>query len=550
MTVKPDGLSRSLSIIATAAALSACGGSPSEVFVDTKKPFLLSQTSVACTTDLGIDCEETKLKAAANHGGARDLRPNWHEKPADQQTQVVDHLYRNLQPDGSWELVLGYKPNLAPGIYTGEIEVTIDISWDPFTEYVPSRLAYRLEVKGESGNLSTLDTLAGAGDWQGSGGNAARNPAVPVTLDASKFNRRWTRRLDMDGVLGRLGQRPTLAGGKVYLAGARPAGQTGNFWALSEYDGAKLWSVALPGRPYVAVPAGDQIVALADVTGSDAWIKASMTALTAATGAQRYQREVAGQVVNAHGAAAGGGLLVLGEAIKEAIQAFDLNDGTTRWTASAAARPVLFSYAGWSSALDGQRVYTNLDGELRAHRLGDGAREFSIAIPSRPGASSTLLGSQMNQVPVLADASTVLSLTHLGDAEGEAVDNQLSAVDLGTRAVRWTIDGRFTTQPVAGNGVVYVGTAGRLEARSLTTGALLWSWALPDQRFRSQLVLTQNLLFVATDRQTLALDLQTHQPVWRYPAGGWIGLSDRGLLYILSRKDGAAQAVLTAFNLR
>ena len=46
------------------------------------------------------------------------------------------------------------------------------------------------------------------------------------------------------------------------------------------------------------------------------------------------------------------------------------------------------------------------------------------------------------------------------------------------------------------------------------------------------MVLTKNLIFVSTPANTYAIDLGAHQQVWTHPAGGFLALSNQGLLLI------------------
>ena len=79
-------------------------------------------------------------------------------------------------------------------------------------------------------------------------------------------------------------------------------------------------------------------------------------------------------------------------------------------------------------------------------------------------------------------------------------------------------------------------------------GRVLWSWALPagDTGFHHNVVLTDNLVFVSTDRAVYALDLKTHAPVWQYAQGGSLAISGGGILYITTgvhASDGRLVAV-------
>jgi outer membrane protein assembly factor BamB len=47
---------------------------------------------------------------------------------------------------------------------------------------------------------------------------------------------------------------------------------------------------------------------------------------------------------------------------------------------------------------------------------------------------------------------------------------------------------------------------------------------------------------VSTASTTYALDLTTHRPMWSYPAGGLLALSNQGILFI-ARSNGSLTAI-------
>lgn len=122
--------------------------------------------------------------------------------------------------------------------------------------------------------------------------------------------------------------------------------------------------------------------------------------------------------------------------------------------------------------------------------------------------------------------------------------------------MRWSVNGQFTTQPVVVEGVLYVGNhaTASLEARSLATGAVLWSWplsAVKEERFGGDLIATNKLLFVAGQKGTYALDLASQKAVWSFRIAGKLALSRNGVLYIRSVSDnGNAMSRVTAINLQ
>lgn len=98
------------------------------------------------------------------------------------------------------------------------------------------------------------------------------------------------------------------------------------------------------------------------------------------------------------------------------------------------------------------------------------------------------------------------------------------------------------THPATAKGVVYAGSNApqSFDAIDEVTGQILWSWVPqpPDLRFHRNVVVTDNLVFVSTDRAVYALDLTTRQPVWSYPTPGMLAISGGGTLYIV---EGARQ---------
>ena len=207
----------------------------------------------------------------------------------------------------------------------------------------------------------------------------------------------------------------------------------------------------------------------------------------------------------------------------------------------------------WTPAVNASTVYSNTAGTLRAFNRADGAQRWSVAVPGQ--VVTGLSRSSLYQAPVLADAHSVLLLNQRLPTSFP-VDNSLTLVDTDSRQVRWSVNGQFTTQPVVVQGVLYVGnhTTASLEARSLATGAVLWSWplsAVKEERFGGDLIATNKLLFVAGQQGTYALDLASQKAVWSFRIAGKLALSRNGVLYIRSVSDnGNAMSRVTAINLQ
>lgn len=531
--------------------LAGCGGVADaiaeEILISKSRTFALSTSNASCSTDPGVACPDIELYATIQHQGPRETRPDWFEYPADGKGKVVDHLYRNQQADGRWALSLGFSPNLPPGVYTGRVEVTLTAL---FTEYVPAVLNYRLEVKAEQGNLSLLQAVPGAGDWSGPGGTTARDSRVALLVEPTRITRRWTRMLDsLDTTV-----QPALAEGRVLLPALRLRGETGNATVLNELDGGKAWSGTLPGVAVGVHPGGTQAFWITNTAGSAVTSRHTVTALSVLDGTSRWQQDLPGATRPFGLARAAGLLLQPAAGERSQLAARSEVDGQLRWSQGMGELTDAFDYFGWGVTVDAAAglAYVNNGGLLSGVRLADGSRAMRITVPARGGSVLTRYG--MYQAPVQADAQTLLLLTHRSELPEVTPDNQLSAVDLASGTVRWTVAGKFVTLPAVSGSTLYVANLAnkQLEARSLADGSVLWNWPMEaGNHWQAQLVLTQGHLFLSTDQQTVAIDLATRQPAWRHARGGWLGLSSNGVLYLLARDAvTGSSASLTAFNLR
>ena len=82
--------------------------------------------------------------------------------------------------------------------------------------------------------------------------------------------------------------------------------------------------------------------------------------------------------------------------------------------------------------------------------------------------------------------------------------------------------------------MVYAISNGTLYAIDETTGEDLWLWSEAD--LTSNVVVTKSHIFVSSDSQTFAIDVNTQQTVWSYNAGGKLSLASNGQLYIAGDK--------------
>jgi len=124
----------------------------------------------------------------------------------------------------------------------------------------------------------------------------------------------------------------------------------------------------------------------------------------------------------------------------------------------------------------------------------------------------------------------------------------LIAADLTTGAVIWERPGLYDPAPLAANGLVFASSRESVDVINEDNGAVVWSWPVPaNESLPLAEIVTNNLLFVWTLRgagnMTHVIDLDTHQEVWSYPAGGHSILSPDGLLLIAGSSESEMVAI-------
>ena len=211
--------------------------------------------------------------------------------------------------------------------------------------------------------------------------------------------------------------------------------------------------------------------------------------------------------------------------------AYRADTGAARWQA------YLEQYDLWTPAVDETYAYAYAGYEFVAIRRTNGAREFSVRNQAFGGGTYS-----MNSAPVIAAPDTILVV----DGVSEHVhDNHLIRYSVAGRNEVWRVKQKFMSNPVVAAGQIYIVNAvgNSVEARDLSTGAVVWAWTPPDASLivppgnliLFNLILTNNLVFVSTTTRTFAIDIATHRDVWSTPRTGRLALSSNGVLYIVAR---------------
>lgn len=533
--------------------LSGCGGgggpTPPPVAPVAKQAYQLSQTTLHCEIELGQTCDDIVVTAQALPG-VPDVEPSWFEHVNGLSVGVVKTMARIKQSDGSWRLTLAMTPGLPAGVYTGWVQLTVEGTYTLVSEYASIHMNYTVTVADKAGKPAPLARLAGAADWEGYGGNAGHTGLVPVTLDSGKFKRRWTwTGLPTDALSNDIASPVVSANGLAYFSqigavnlGGVPSNVTASaVMALNESDGTPHWRYQVADVNLgPATVSGPRLV----VGGNKTLF--SFDALHGNKLASAMQPDAAGALTTYAPVLLAGSVYFGG---RDGIGSADEFSAASRWSTSFGLPLRSPAMTNWTPAVNGAVALSNNNGKLGAYDVANGRQLFSVDVPG--GAPGAVSKGSLNQAPVLVDAGTVLLLNQR-QASNQALDNHLSLVDLNRRQLRWSVNGQFTTQPVVGGGVLYVGNGGtgQIEARKVGDASLLWSWAPAQQdSFRGDMILTNNLLFVATGRKTYAIDLNTHQTVWSYRASGTLSLSANGLLYIMDPTVSNGRRYLSAIDL-
>ncbi|TWO73131.1 PQQ-binding-like beta-propeller repeat protein [Caenimonas sedimenti] len=351
--------------------------------------------------------------------------------------------------------------------------------------------------------LSPLDPVPGItkDDLQ-----AARNRYLPGTFDAARF----TRRFEVDGAGFQQPRTVVVDGGRACMADT-----SGVLECWSETTGKQLWSLQVRDLT------GDSLDSF-DLLGNrvHVGVRNGRYELDAATGARLATHPSSGGPIQATGT----GIFAL-HGLSSTVARVDPQTGQAAWTTYVPAARSLPAVRPGLLVLEADGGLQNLDPQTGALRL-----------PTKgPDAYATGNG------PVLPDSSSAYVVGFSGLARYDLARNQL-AWSAGVTTHRGV--------PVVADGVVYVTTDKAVEARSTTTGALIWSWPYVVNRISPNwssvdIAVAGRYLILSDKTGTRAIDVITRTEAWFDPEPGLLTLSPNGLLYLR-----AEYGRVYVFNLR
>lgn len=181
----------------------------------------------------------------------------------------------------------------------------------------------------------------------------------------------------------------------------------------------------------------------------------------------------------------------------------------------------------WTPAVDpflGAYAYTG--GRIACVELQTGAVLFDEA---DPGYISGV--NRLYQAPVLGDRGNVI-VTNNG---------RLVSFDKTTGLIDWEVLEFFSGQASLHNGEIWVANAGSLDVRSEVDGSLLWRYIPANGAIRGPIVLTDAHAFFSDEDETFALNRQSLQVEWTYPADGRISIGEGYLM--IAQDNGVITAI-------
>jgi len=444
-----------------------------------------------------------------------------------------------------------YSLSLASGLAAGERNGTITVRACKDT-------ACNSTYAGTSGSVGYRLTVGPVPDWETLQGNAAHNGYVPVTIDVNKIAKAWEWTAPISpGMEYSYISNPVTGSDGVFVGIDNPNGPA--FASFDETTGNQLWFApykgATYGTTYPAYSSGKLYFGAANtmnpIPGLVAWDLVnpangfSSWAISEAAGFEPPTPQ-GGKIYIQEWVSVGGHVRLVSA---------DSTTGTPQWSIDLPESETR-ARTYFTPAVDNAYVYYHSACCLEFLDKSSGAR---IARIQNPSADATYTGIR-STTTILGTRGNVLGLAYnVGRTK-----RLLSSFDITTRSLKWTSSEGYSAYPAVANGVVYATSLinGRpvLHALDEATGQKLWEWTPPESEGQTKLygnvVATRNLVFFSTygtdfysdTARTWAIDLNTHQVVWNFPAAGTLAISANRMLYVVRGAPTFKADTLLAFK--
>jgi len=375
-------------------------------------------------------------------------------------------------------------------------------------------------------------------DWEMFQRSAGHTAYVHASFDPARITKLWEKSFSDVGSF-----RPvSTKGSTIYLTRKATAGTS--IYALDSASGAQRWAYDLGAISDGSGPtvSGDQLQIVTMFTSS---AQNRVVTLNATSGQFVRNMLFASQWSTfAQPTAIGRELYLASGYYGNVVYSYNLDDGTTRWTANGVSGKV---WDGATPAADDQYVYY-YSGSLDVYRRADGTLVKSIADPfwvwnGYSYAGGPILGARKN------------AIAYSGSGAGTyPVSFPLVSYDIEGGKIAWRTAGTYSNAPALAKGLLFAASNPReqLDAIGEDDGAVRWSWPLPvSETFLGNIIVTDNLVFFSSNTKVYAVSLDTHATVWSAPTPGTLAIGAEGRLIVTPALSGTTQgSTITTYSLR
>lgn len=456
-------------------------------------------------------------------------------------TDDDDFILETL-PTGSYRMGLKTSTEVEAGTHTSTIEV--QLCKDAFCNNQFSNSPWQIPVTVSvisNTNLTSLSKLPDYDGWQTGNESLNNSRFVPVTLDASEFNSRWL-----------VGSGDAI-NSTYYDSATQLLAKNNRFTFVGEVDSGGSSDLR-------------NIVAMDEETGQVAW-----------------QHELDDDRTSVHSVVNGDNLNVITN--YAGYYSYDLVSGVTQSTQNLPANSYLSTNT--VSLLDGilymGGIYDHHN-RVFAYNPVTNLAEWSVDSGSyNYGEESTVVANDTYvyffdngrglikldrvtgaEISVVADdgnldqyGSALLSGDHVVvSTPAFAGESNIAVFDGANDVMLWEEQAEFYFSPVINQEEMFVAKKDSIdpqefliESRNLLDGSVNWQATITSYSYdKHNMIVTNNLIFMGLEDETIAFDIASQEVVWRYPRGGEIIMSEYGVLYI-SDPDGIHVSI-NAINLQ
>ncbi len=417
----------------------------------------------------------------------------------------------------------------------------------PFKDKKPTK-----EIKEDESRISILNfeqslkvspTLAGVdtfvptpvpiSTWTQAGGGPTR--VVGNAMATGPLEVLWKRGVvDGSGRYDRLTAQPVVDQGRMFIFDSQQ-----RLYAFDVRSGDKLWSYEVPsikGRDKVAIGGG------VATSGGRVYITSGfggVFALDAQSGQVIWAQETSAPMSSAPAVASGRVFAISDE---NEIYAFDTLSGEVLWTYQSLAESARVATSPAPAVFGDTVVAPFGSGEVIAIRAESG-RDLWVEGLTRAARTNALASINDIAGGVAVSEGTVYAASHSG---------VMSAIDLRTGTIRWSVPaGSIQTPYVAGDAVYLVTTDQELVALNKDTGNAFWIRPLPTYEkpekkkgrivWAGPVMLDGRLVVVSTEGFARVFDAKSGEPVKTIKLGAPAYISpvvvDESALVLLDNGD-------------